>query len=69
MVACARSYQNVGPTKGGGGPVRGMWSIIAHEQNGTGGQRAVADVRGLAITVTDEEFARLECRRPSRIDQ
>lgn len=47
------------PTKGGGGPVKGMWSIIAHEQTGKGGLRAVADMRGLATTVTDEEFAKL----------
>jgi hypothetical protein len=47
------------PTKGGGGPVKGMWSIVAHEQAGAGGKRAVADMRGLATTVTEEEFARL----------
>jgi hypothetical protein len=47
------------PTKGGGGPVKGMWSIIAHEEKGKNGQRAVADIRGLAATVTDEEFAKL----------
>ena len=47
------------PTKGGGGPVKGMWSIIAHEQTGKNGLRAVADIRGLAATVTDEEFAQL----------
>jgi len=47
------------PTRGGGGPVRGMWAIVAHEQTGAGGKRAVADMRGLATTVTDEEFARL----------
>lgn len=47
------------PTKGGGGPVKGMWSIVAHEQVGAGGQRAVADMRGLATTVTEEEFSRL----------
>jgi hypothetical protein len=47
------------PTRGGAGPVRGMWAIVAHEQTGKNGMRAVADVRGLADTVTDEEFARL----------
>jgi hypothetical protein len=47
------------PTRGGGGPVRGMWSIVAHEQAGKDGRRAVADMRGLATTVSDEEFARL----------
>ena len=47
------------PTRGGGGPVKGMWSIVAHEQTGKDGRRAVADMRGLAATVTDEEFARL----------
>src|SRR3954467_3023936 len=41
------------PTRGGAGPVKGMWTILAHEQAGTGGKRAVADVRGLAATVTD----------------
>src|SRR5688572_15367282 len=48
------------PTKGGGGPVKGMWNIVAHEQVGVGGKRAVADMRGLATTVTEEEFARLK---------
>jgi len=47
------------PTRGGAGPVRGMWSILAHEQAGKDGRKAVADVRGLAATVTDDEFARL----------
>jgi hypothetical protein len=47
------------PTRGGPGPVKGMWSIVAHEQTGANGVRAVADARGLAITVTDEEFAKL----------
>jgi hypothetical protein len=48
------------PTRGGAGPVRGMWSIVAHEQTGKDGRRAVADTRGLATTVTDEEFAKLK---------
>jgi len=47
------------PTRGGAGPVKGMWAIVAHEQAGAGGKRAVADTRGLATTVTDEEFAKL----------
>src|SRR3954469_8171069 len=47
------------PTRGGAGPVKGMWSILAHEQAGKDGRKAVADVRGLAATVTDDEFARL----------
>ena len=47
------------PTKGGGGSVRGMWSIIAYEKVGRNGRRAVADMRGLPTTVTDEEFAQL----------
>src|SRR5262245_32980086 len=42
------------PTRGGAGSVRGMWAIIAHEKAGSGGMRAVADMRGLATTVTDE---------------
>src|SRR5262245_39301551 len=36
------------PTRGGPGPVKGMWSIVAHEQTGANGVRAVADIRGLA---------------------
>jgi hypothetical protein len=47
------------PTRGGPGPIKGMWSIVAHEQTGANGVRAVADIRGLAVTVTDEEFAKL----------
>ena len=47
------------PTRGGAGPVKGMWTIIAHEKAGTGGSRAVADIRGQATTVTDDEFAQL----------
>ena len=48
------------PTRGGAGPVKGMWTIIAHEQSGKDGKRAIADMRGLATTVTDEEFSRLK---------
>jgi hypothetical protein len=48
------------PTKGGTGPVRGMWAVIAHEQSGKDGKRAIADMRGLATTVTDQEFSQLK---------
>jgi hypothetical protein len=48
------------PTRGGGVNPKGLWHIVAHEQTGTGGMRAVADMRGLAATVTDEEFAQLK---------
>jgi len=54
------------PNKGGAGPVQGMWSIIAHEQTGKGGRRSIADVRGLAATVTEEEFARLRFLTPKK---
>lgn len=47
------------PTRGGAGPVKGMWAIVAHEQTGKNGMRSVADTRGLATTVTEEEFAKL----------
>jgi len=47
------------PTRGGGGNPKGLLLIVAHEQTGTGGLRAVADTRGLAATVTDAEFANL----------
>jgi hypothetical protein len=57
------------PTRGGGGPVRGMWSIVAHEQKGAGGMRAVADVRGLATTVTDDEFAKLTFIRKRKAEK
>jgi hypothetical protein len=54
------------PTKGGAGPVKGMWAIIAHEKTGKGGTKAVADIRGLATTVTDEEFAKLKFITPGK---
>src|SRR5262245_7118906 len=57
------------PTRGGGGSVRGMWSIVAHEQTGKGGKRAVADIRGVATTVADEEFARLTFIRKRKSDK
>ena len=48
------------PTRGGGGNPKGLTRIVAHEQTGAGGMRAVADTRGLAATVTGEEFAQLK---------
>jgi len=48
------------PTRGGGGNPKGLFRIVAHEQTGKGGMRAVADTRGLAATLTDEEFAQLK---------
>ena len=48
------------PTRGGGGNPKGLTRVVAHEQTGTGGVRAVADTRGLAATVTGEEFAQLK---------
>jgi hypothetical protein len=48
------------PTRGGGGNPKGLYRVVAHEQTGTGGMRAVADTRGLSATLTDEEFAQLK---------
>lgn len=47
------------PTRGGGVNPKGLWHIVAHEKVGKDGVRAVADMRGLGTTVTDEEFAQL----------
>jgi hypothetical protein len=44
-----------------GGPTayEGMWQILAYEQKGAGGKRAVTDVRGRPLTVPEEDFPKL----------
>jgi hypothetical protein len=49
----------VDPNQGGPTQYQGMWPIIAYEQKGTGGKRAVTDIRGRPLTVPDEDFPEL----------
>jgi hypothetical protein len=50
----------VDPTRGGPTDYRGMWPILAYERKGTGGQRAITDIRGRPLTVPAEDFAKLK---------
>lgn len=47
------------PTRGGPIDYKGMWQIIAYEQKGAGGRRAVTDIRGRPMTVPEEDFQKL----------
>jgi hypothetical protein len=49
----------VDPTRGGPIGYKGMWQIIAYDQKGTGGRRAVTDIRGRPMTVPEEDFQKL----------
>ena len=46
-------------SRGGPTPYKQMFPIFAYEKKGTGGQRAVTDVRGRPLTVPDEDFPKL----------
>jgi len=50
----------VDPSRGGPTDYQGMWQIIAYEKKGTGGKRAVTDIRGRPLTVPEEDFPRLK---------
>jgi hypothetical protein len=50
---------NVNPNQGGPTLYEGMWQIIAYELKGSGGKRAVTDIRGRPMTVPDEDFSKL----------
>lgn len=47
------------PTRGGPTDYQGMWQILAYEQKGAGGKRAVADIRGRPMLVPDADFSKL----------
>jgi hypothetical protein len=49
----------VNPTRGGPSEYMGMWQIIAYEKKGSGGKRAVTDIRGRPLTVPDADFPQL----------
>lgn len=49
----------VNPGRGGPTPYQGMWQILAYEQKGKGGVRAVTDVRGRPMTVPADDFSKL----------
>jgi hypothetical protein len=46
-------------SRGGPTEYQGMWAIIAYERKGTGGRRAIVDVRGRPLTVPQEDFPKL----------
>src|SRR5262249_36157886 len=45
-----------------GGPTdyKGLFPILAYEKKGSGGQRAVTDIRGVCMTVPEEDFPKLK---------
>jgi hypothetical protein len=47
------------PTRGGPTEYQGMWQILAYERKGTGGKRAVTDIRGRPLTVPEEDLPKL----------
>ncbi len=47
------------PTRGGPTPYLGMFPILAYERKGTGGKRAVTDIRGRPMTVPAEDLPKL----------
>jgi hypothetical protein len=48
------------PSRGGPTEYKQMFPIIAYERKGTGGRRAVTDIRGRPMTVPDEDFPKLK---------
>jgi hypothetical protein len=50
----------VDTSRGGPTEYQGMWQIIAYEKKGTGGKRAVTDVRGRPLTVPEADFQQLK---------
>ena len=48
--------------KPAGGPTeyKGLFPILAYESKGSGGARAVTDIRGVPKTVPDEDFGKLK---------
>lgn len=50
---------NADPTRGGPTMYMGMWQILAYEQNGKGGQRAIVDVRTVPRTIPEADFSQL----------
>ena len=50
----------VDPSRGGPTEYQGMWQIIAYEKKGTGGKRAVTDIRGRPLTVPEADFPQLK---------
>jgi hypothetical protein len=47
------------PNQGGPTAYQGMWQIIAYEQTGADGRRAVTDIRGRPMTVPEADFSKL----------
>jgi hypothetical protein len=49
----------VDPTRGGPTEYQQMFPILAYERKGTGGQRALTDIRGRPLTVPEGDFPKL----------
>jgi hypothetical protein len=47
------------PTRGGPTEYQQMFPILAYESAGTGGKRALTDIRGRPLTVPNEDFSKL----------
>lgn len=49
----------VNPTRGGPTEYKQMFPILAYEQKGTSGKRALTDIRGRPMTVPEKDFPKL----------
>ena len=49
----------VDPTRGGPTEYQGMWPVLAYERQGTGGARAITDIRGRPMRVPEADFPKL----------
>jgi hypothetical protein len=47
------------PNRGGPTGYRQIWPVLAYERKGTGGKRAITDVRGRPLTIPEEDFSQL----------
>jgi hypothetical protein len=47
------------PSRGGPTEYKQMFPVLAYERKGTGGKRAITDIRGRPMTVPDEDFPKL----------
>jgi hypothetical protein len=47
------------PTRGGPTEYQQMWPILAYEHKGSGGKRAVADIRGHPLLVPEADMSKL----------
>jgi hypothetical protein len=49
----------VNPTRGGPTEYQQMWPVLAYERKGSGGKRAIVDIRGHPMLVPEEDMSKL----------